>query len=465
MKKIKVVRVIARLNIGGPAIHTILLTDGLNKDKFDSLLVCGTIAKDEGDMLYYARARNVVPYIIPELRRELNPLNDVIAFLKIYKLIRRENPDIIHTHTAKAGTLGRLAGIFYNLLAARRIKLIHTFHGHVFEGYFGRFKTRLFIFIERLLAYFNSKIITVSSAVKEELVSLRISSEAKIEVIPLGLELDRFLELPLSRLPIQGTRDPDSPDNAGILSSRESGKGTRRCLNIGIVGRLVPIKNHRLFLESAAKVIRDNPALDLKFKIIGDGELRAELKEFTQKLNLNSAVEFSGWQNDLSEVYSDLDIVCLTSINEGTPVSLIEAMASGKAVAATDAGGVKDLVGESLEGPEDERGFTPLEASCRRQPSDASGVLPLMGFTPLEAVEKSASNERPLTGFSARKRGIMVRSGDADSFAGALSFLLRNEVIRKKMAAAGREFVREKFAKKRLIKDIESLYEQVVTLP
>ena len=454
MKKIKVVRVIARLNIGGPAIHTILLTDGLNKDKFDSLLVCGTIAQDEGDMLYYARARNVVPYIIPELRRELNPLNDAIAFLKIYKLLRRENPDIIHTHTAKAGTLGRLAGIFYNLLAARRIKLIHTFHGHVFEGYFGRFKTRLFIFIERFLAYFNSKIITVSSAVKEELVSLRISSEAKIEVIPLGLELDRFLELPLSRLPIQGTRDPAS-----------SGKEAKRGVTIGIVGRLVPIKNHRLFLTSAAKVIRDNPALDLRFKIIGDGELRAELEEFTQKLNLGSVVEFNGWQKDLSGVYANLDIVCLTSINEGTPVSLIEAMASGKAVAATDAGGVKDLVGESLNEFEDECGFAPLEASCRRQPSDASGVLPLMGFTPLEAVEKSASNERPLTGFSARKRGIMVRSGDADSFAGALSFLLRNEVIRKKMAAAGREFVREKFAKKRLIKDIESLYEQVVTLP
>ncbi len=446
MKKIKVVRVIARLNIGGPAIHAILLTDGLNKDKFDSLLVCGTIAQDEGDMLYYARARNVVPYVIPELKRELNPLNDAIAFLKIYKLIRRENPDIIHTHTAKAGTLGRLAGIFYNLLAARRIKLIHTFHGHVFEGYFGRFKTRLFIFIERFLAYFNSRIITVSSAVKEELVSLRISSEAKIEVIPLGLELDRFLELPFSRLPIQGTRDPASLGNAGIPSSRESGKEAKRGVTIGIVGRLVPIKNHRLFLTSAAKVIRDNPGLDLRFKIIGDGELRAELEEFARKLNLSSAVEFSGWQKDLSGVYANLDIVCLTSINEGTPVSLIEAMASGKVIASTDAGGVKDLVGESLEESEDELGFAPLEAGCRRQPLDASGVL-------------------PLTGFSARERGIMVSSGGADSFAGALSFLVRNEEIRKKMAAAGREFVREKFAKKRLIKDIERLYEQAVTLP
>ena len=423
MKKIKVVRVIARLNIGGPAIHTILLTEGLNKEKFDSLLICGTIAQDEGDMLYYARARNVVPYIIPELRRELNPLNDVIAFLKIYKLIRRENPDIIHTHTAKAGTLGRLAGIFYNLLAARRIKLIHTFHGHVFEGYFGRFKTRLFIFIERFLACFSSRIITVSLAVKEELVSLRISGSDKIKVIPLGLELDRFLGLPLSRLPIQGMRDPAS-----------SGKEASRCLNIGIVGRLVPIKNHRLFLEGAVKVIRDNPALDLRFKIIGDGELRAELEEFAQKLNLGSVVEFNGWQKDLSEVYANLDIVCLTSINEGTPVSLIEAMASGKAVAATDAGGVKDLVGESLEGPEDELGFTPLEAA------------------PPKAGRPAASGVLPLTGFSARERGIMVRSGDADSFAGALSFLLRNEEIRKKMAAAARICpgkIRQKKADKR----------------
>ena len=416
MKKIKVVRVIARLNIGGPAIHTILLTEGLNQDKFDSLLACGTIAQDEGDMLYYARARNVVPYIIPELRRELNPLNDVIAFLKIYKLIRRENPDIIHTHTAKAGTLGRLAGIFYNLLAARRIKLIHTFHGHVFEGYFGRFKTRLFIFIERFLAYFSSKVITVSSAVKEELVSLGISGSDKIKVIPLGLELDRFLGLPLSRLPIQGMRDPDIVGKKS-RDPDSSGKETGRCLNIGIVGRLVPIKNHRLFLESAAKVIQDNPELNLKFKIIGDGELRTELEEFARKLNLSSAVEFNGWQKDLAGVYADLDIVCLTSINEGTPVSLIEAMASGKAVVATDAGGVRDLVGANFDGAED-------------------GL-----------------------GFSAGERGIIVRSSDADSFAGALSFLMRNEELRKKTAIAGCEFVREKFAKARLIKDIEGLYE------
>lgn len=422
MKKIKVLRIIARLNIGGPAIHTVLLTEGLNKDKFDSLLVCGTIAQDEGDMLYYARAKNVAPYVIPELRRELNPLNDVIAFLKICKLIARKKPDIIHTHTAKAGTLGRVAGILYNLLAGKRIKLIHTFHGHVFEGYFGRFKTRLFIFIERFLAYFSSKVITVSSVVKEELVSLGISGSDKIEVIPLGLELDRFLELPLSQ---QKSRDPDSSGKEGPRLPSASPRGERReasrCLNIGIVGRLVPIKNHRLFLESADKVIRDNPELDLRFKIIGDGELRAELEEFVKKLNLSSAVEFSGWQKDLPGVYADLDIVCLTSINEGTPVSLIEAMASGKAVAATDAGGVKDLVGVHFDGVEDGLGFI------------------------------------------AGERGIIVGSSTADSFAAALSFLVRNEEIGKKMSASGREFVREKFAKARLIKDIERLYEQVIT--
>lgn len=347
-------------------------------------------------MLYYARAKNVVPYVIPELRRELNPLDDLTAFLKICRLIAREKPDIIHTHTAKAGTLGRLAGISYNLMAASKVKLIHTFHGHVFEGYFGRLKTRIFIFIERFLAYFSSKVITVSSAVKEELIALGISGSDKIKVVPLGLELGKFLELPFE-------------EKAG------------RCLNIGIVGRLVPIKNHRLFLEGAAKVIRDNPGLELRFKVIGDGELRAELEEFTRKLNLSSKVEFRGWQKDLSVVYADLDIVCLTSINEGTPVSLIEAMASGKAIAATDAGGVKDLLGESLNGFDG------------------------------------------LVGLSACKRGVMARSGDADSFAGALSFLIGNEGVREKMAASGREFVREKFAKERLIKDIESLYEQAMS--
>jgi glycosyltransferase involved in cell wall biosynthesis len=322
MKKIKILRIIARLNIGGPAIHTILLTEGLDKNKFESLLVCGSVGDSEADMLYYAIEKGVKPYFVPELKRELNLLNDIRAFRKIYNIINTERPDIIHTHTAKAGTLGRLAAIFYNLLNRdRQLSFVHTFHGHIFDGYFGNLKTKVFILIERFLAFFTHKIITVSESIKNDLVVLGISSH-RIEVIPLGFELDRFLNI-------------CPRDNSAV--------------NIGIVGRLVPVKNHRLFLEAAAEVIKSISKNKPRFKIIGDGELRNELERYAHKLNINTYVEFLGWQKEPSAIYSDLDVVCLTSVNEGTPVSLIEAMASGRAVVTTDVGGVRDLLGNEVE--------------------------------------------------------------------------------------------------------------------
>ena len=177
MPKIKVLRIIARLNIGGPTIHTVLLTQGLDKARFESWLACGTVSTQEGDMAYYAQERQVRPIYIPQLKRELNPVYDVIAFIKILRIIWKIKPDILHTHTAKAGALGRIAGIIYNverglLRCARNdgrgdvrddaVKLIHTFHGHIFDGYFNKFYTKLFIMLERGMAFFTAKIITVS---------------------------------------------------------------------------------------------------------------------------------------------------------------------------------------------------------------------------------------------------------------------------------------------------------------
>jgi len=397
MEKIKILRVIARLNIGGPAIHTILLTQGLDKSRFQSLLISGSVNKNEGDMFYYVAEKKIKPNLVPELKREIGFFNDIVAFKKLYNIIKIERPDIIHTHTAKAGALGRLAGICYNLihlLKNKRIKLIHTFHGHIFEGYFSKFQTYLFILIERFLAVFTVKIITVSNSVKNELMALRICNDKKIEVIPLGLELENFLQIPIK-------------DNS--------------VLNIGIVGRLVPVKNHRLFIEVAAKVIADNPKLQLRFKIIGDGELRKNLEAYSHQLNINRQVDFLGWQKDLVNVYTNLDIVALTSINEGTPVSLIEAMASGRAVVATDVGGVKDLLGEEV----------------------SSGI-------------KSDANFRIL------ERGIIVKPGDSFGFAAALNFILQNNALRKNILEKARNFVKEGFTKKRLIQDIENLYNRLL---
>jgi glycosyltransferase involved in cell wall biosynthesis len=397
MRKIKVLRIIARLNIGGPAIHTVLLTQGLDKSKFESLLACGNIDEHEGDMLYYALDKNIKPIFIPELKRKLSFRDDLVAFIKIYNIIRKERPDIIHTHTAKAGALGRLAGILYNCLSAFTrpcIKLVHTFHGHIFGGYFSKFKTRIFIFIEKFLSIFTSKIITVSNSVAEELLNLRICKKDKMVVIPLGLELEEFFQIPIR-------------DN--VISC------------IGIIGRLVPIKNHRLFLEAAAKVIVDNPQMQLRFKIIGDGELRKVLEEYAHKLNIQGQVDFLGWQKDLVDVYANLDVVTLTSINEGMPVSLIEAMASGRMIIATDVGGVRDLLGKEVD-----------------------------------------INIKPNADFRVLEKGIIVKPGDSFGFASALNFIFKNNALRKNITERARNFIKEGFTKERLIRDIENLYHGIL---
>lgn len=399
MKRIKILRIIARLNIGGPAIHTILLTDGLDRIGFDSMLVCGRPNKDEGDMGYLAEEKNAKFTLIPELKRELNLFYDTKAFIKILEIIFSQRPNIIHTHTAKAGCLGRMAGILYNVFTpkAKRAKLIHTFHGHVLSGYFGTLKTKTFILIERFLALFSAKILTVSESVKNELVALGICPESKIEVIPLGFELEKFLEVPPSE---------------------------RTQLNIGIVGRLVRIKNHRLFLDAASRMINENWGLQLKFMIIGDGELRQDLQLYSRQLNIEEKIEFLGWQKDLAAIYSDLDIVALTSLNEGTPVSLIEAMASARVVVATDVGGVRDLLGKK---------------------ADYDGIEPNAGFQLLE-------------------RGVLVKSQDICSLSSALVLLSQNKGLRQKMGFSSREYVRDRYAKERLIKDMERLYNKMLIL-
>jgi len=394
MKAIKIIRIIARLNIGGPAIHTVLLSEGLNRERFKSVLVCGTLSQDEGDMSYYAERKGVRPCRIPELTREIDPWKDLLAFIKIFMVLLREHPRILHTHTAKAGTLGRLAGLVYNALyftGCRRIIFFHTFHGHVFEGYFKRYQTFLFLCIERFLACFTTAIVTVSVSVRDELVRLSIAPSKKIEVIPLGFELDPFLAL-----------------------SRSSGETVR----VGIVGRLVSVKNHRMFLKSAAEIFRRKPDIKIRFSIVGDGELRCELEDFVRTMHLERRIDFLGWRKDLTEVYSALDIVVLTSLNEGTPVSLIEAMASGRPVAATDVGGVCDLLGRN----------------------DCQENIP--------------------GSFRVMERGILVASGDVSEMSEAIIFLAENKDCRERMGFRARDFARKNFGKERLVKDIERLYER-----
>jgi len=312
-----VVSIITRLNIGGAALHAILLADGL-RPEYQTLLVTGRESATEGSMLPLAVEKRVPIVTIPELRREIDPLNDVIAFFKLLRVIRRVRPQIIHTHTAKAGFIGRIAA-----LLCRAPVIIHTFHGHVFRGYFGPTKTSILLMLERCLALFSSRILTVSEQQREELANFRIAPKSGITCVSLGLDLSHLAANPTGRNEMRG--------KWGVPLDAQA---------VGIVARLVKIKGHELFFDSAVEVRKQYP--NAWFVVVGDGERRTELEHYAQRLRL--PVVFTGWESDLQAVHSALDVVCLTSFNEGSSTALIEALAAAKPVVSTAAGGVVDIV-------------------------------------------------------------------------------------------------------------------------
>jgi glycosyltransferase involved in cell wall biosynthesis len=330
---VRVMRIIARLNVGGPAIHVSLLTVGLQDEAFQSTLVTGVVGPDEGDMTYLARDLGIQPVVIPTMQREISPLADLKTLTTLVRLMRRMRPHIVHTHTAKAGFVGRLAAVL-----CRVPVVVHTFHGHVFQGYFGETKTRVFIWLERLAARGSDAILTISQRLKDDLVAYRIAPEEKIKIVPLGLKLLRLTDLEALR-----------------GSFRQEGGFSTETPLVGIIGRLVPIKNHELFLAAASRVSQARP--EVRFAIVGDGEQRAALEALVEQLGLADRVWFAGWRDDLPHIYADLDALVISSNNEGTPVSIIEAMAARVPVVATEVGGVPDLLRDGQLGtlvpPED----------------------------------------------------------------------------------------------------------------
>lgn len=323
---IRVCRIIGRLNIGGPARHAILLTQGLRAYGYETVLVVGREGASEGNLHDLAAEKGVKPLILPQLGREVRPHRDGAALLTLVRLLRRLRPDIVHTHTAKAGALGRVAA----KLAGVPI-IIHTFHGHVLDGYFNRGATRFFLGIERYLAAITTKVLTVSDGQRRDLLRLGIGRPETVGVMPLGLELDGFLRSDLRRGEVR----------------RRLGISMETPL-IGIIARLAPIKDHATFLEAASELRKSHP--DIRFLIVGDGERRSHLEQQAHALGLSDCIHFVGWQRDLEPIYADLDLVVLSSLNEGTPLSLIEAMAAGLPVVATKVGGVPDLVADGKTG-------------------------------------------------------------------------------------------------------------------
>lgn len=387
----KVLRIINRFNLGGPTYNAAYLTKYLSPE-FDTLLCGGTIDKTEGDATFIVYNLGIKPKIISEMHRSIDLQADYKAYLKIKSIISDFKPDIVHTHASKAGALGRLAAYRMGVPV-----ILHTFHGHVFDKYFSSLSSNIYIQIERFLAKRSSKIIALSENQKNELAhKFKICSEDKIHVIPLGFDLDRFQE---------NTQEKRK-------SFREDYKINDDEIAIAIIGRLVPIKNHELFLNVVKEVIKKSTK-KLRFFIVGDGESKEFIMQKAKDLDLSftqdkqqsnkNLITFTSWIKEIDVVVAGVDIVMLTSLNEGTPVSIIEAQAGGKPVVSTNVGGIENVV------------------------------------IPGETAFLSPSNE-------------------SNPLVTNLLLLIDSEELRIKMAAKGWLHVKEKFHYNRLVNDTKKLY-------
>jgi glycosyltransferase involved in cell wall biosynthesis len=387
-RPVRVARVIARLNIGGPAIQAITLTERLRPLGYETLLVRGKEAPAEGTMDHLADRLGVAPVRVPQLRREPG-LHDLRALAHVIGHLRRFNPDLVHTHAAKGGAIGRLGALALGR-SGPRVR-VHTFHGHVLEGYFHPIKARFFMVLERWLARHTTRLIAVSNEVKSDLVRLGIASPSKIEVIPLGFDLSRFL-----------VPEPDREAMAEAWRARLGLRPTERV--VLLVARLVPIKRVDRFLRIANLA---SETRDTVFVVVGDGQLRRELVASAEARLLGARLRWSGFETDIASAMFGSDLVVLTSDNEGTPVSLIEAHAAGLPAVCTDVGGVRAVVRDGVS-------------------------------------------------------GFVCRRDDEVSFAKALTGLLHDQERARRFGDEGRAYVTERFDIDRLVRDIDGLYRELL---
>jgi glycosyltransferase involved in cell wall biosynthesis len=376
------------------------LTKHLSDAEFDSVLIAGSVPKGEESMNYIAEEHGIRPVIIEEMSRELSP-KDLISLFKTFREMRRQRPDIVHTHTAKAGTVGRAAALLYkwSSFGRRRVKVVHTFHGHVFHSYYGAGKTRLFIAIEKMLARLaTDKIVVISPQQFHEIhETFRVGQRSQFEIVPLGIDVEALAY----------------SDEKRRSFREEIGAGDDEII-VGFVGRLTEIKDVSLYLRVADLVRRETDEDGkIRFLIVGDGHMRPELEREARDLGLGDSVQFLGNRTDTDIIYSGFDIVALTSLNEGTPLSLIEAMAASRPVISTSVGGVRDLLGETAE---------------------------------------------EHAGFRVCERGIAIDGRVAADYAKGLIYLAKNEKLRFELAESGHLFANTRYSKKRLIEDIKRLY-------
>ena len=393
----RIIRIINRLNLGGPTYNVAYLTKYLAPE-YETLLVAGARDVSEASSEHILQNLGLEEGVqhLPDMRRAIHPLNDRTAYRQIREIIRQFRPDIVHTHAAKAGALGRLAAFSEKVPV-----VVHTFHGHVFHSYFNPLKTAIFRSAERYLAARSSAIIAISDTQKQELVDIhRIAPAEKVHVVPLGFDLASFQE--------------DMAEKR--LRYRTEARLAENEVAIGIVGRLVPVKDHRLFLEAFALLLKQT-TVPVRAFIIGDGELREALE--LQAGNLGIAfssgfppaevrpLTFTSWSTDIDQVMAGMDIIALSSRNEGTPVSLIEAQAAGRPIVSTRTGGIADVVDEG-------------------------------------------------------SNALLSEAGNAETFAANLLRLVEDKPLRERMAGGSSHLI-ERFHYQRLVADMRSLYENLLS--
>jgi glycosyltransferase involved in cell wall biosynthesis len=380
---IRVLRVIARLNVGGPALHVAYLSAGLQERGYETTLVAGELARGEESMAFVAESRGVEVRAVSELRRQVSPFRDVVAAFRLAGLIRSTRPDVVHTHTAKAGAVGRVAVVLSGIRP--RPVVVHTFHGHVLRGYFGPLTAWGFRLLERILARTTDALVAVSPQVRDDLVRLGVAPADKFVVVRLGIELEERV--------------------GGNGDARER---TRRLLGIpddrfvvGWMGRMTAVKRtDDVLLALKGLHERGVPAA---LCLVGDGPDRDQLEERAHELGIARDCFSLGYQDAVAEWYAAFDAMILPSANEGTPVSVIESLAAGRPVVATDVGGVSDVVRDGVD-------------------------------------------------------GFLVEAADVDALADRLQELAADPERRRAMGEAGRERVLHRYAVARLVDDVDRLY-------
>lgn len=381
-RPVRVLRVIARLNVGGPALHVSYLTRGLAAHGYETTLVAGDVGRGEESMAFVAEREGIEVVQLKGLSRELSPVRDAVAAVHLARLIRRLRPDVLHTHTAKAGAIGRVAA----LLAGRRRPrvVVHTFHGHVLRGYFGSAGSLVFRIIETALARITDSLVAVSPEVRDELVRLGVAPARKFTVIRLGIDLEPRVACDAEPAAIRA--------RIGVAADR---------FVVGWFGRMTAVKRTDDLLDALA-ALRER-GVDALLLLVGDGADRERLERLAHGRGLARSVLFLGYQEDVARWYAVCDAIVLTSANEGTPVTLIEALAARRPVVATRVGGVPDVV---------EEGVT----------------------------------------------GYLVRPGDTHAVAERLALLAADPELRRRMGEAGRVQVLERYAVDRLVADVDRLY-------